>query len=93
MNDESVKEVLGFTNKQLHTQDKGRKHDSKLMACLQTIPMLSLYVCGAFWISGPDADDYAAHPLVYLYSLGLASVLLSVSLMRSPLFPMITFFP
>lgn len=75
----NVSGVLQFdpTTKHVNKQDRGKKHDSKFIAVLQILPIVSVFVCGGFWISGPDAPTYARYPVLYLFALGLSCVFLT----------------
>lgn len=60
----------------------GNKHVSKPLALSQLIPIAILFVLGTLWISGPNAETYAAYPTVFLFAVGIGYVLFSVRCME-----------
>lgn len=78
----NVSNVLTAKTDAIPAAELGNKHVSKPLAMSQLIPIAILLVLGSLWISGPDAETYAAYPIVFLFAIGIGYVLFSV---RPPL--------
>lgn len=74
----NVTNVLNAPADAIPRSELGNKHVSKPLAVSQLIPIAILLVLGSLWVAGPNADDYAAYPVVFLFAIGIGYVLFSV---------------
>jgi ethanolaminephosphotransferase len=74
----NVTNVLNAPADAIPRAELGNKHVSKPLAISQLIPIAILLVLGSLWVSGPNRDDYAAYPVVFLFAIGIGNVLFSV---------------
>lgn len=69
-----------LTGPPIPSDELGNKHVSKHLAMLQLIPIGILLLLGSLWIMGPDAENYAKYPVLFLYPIGIGYVFFSVSI-------------
>lgn len=74
----NITNVLTVKPDAIPKAELGNKHVSKPLAVSQLIPIAILLALGSLWIGGPDAEDYAAYPVVFLFAIGIGYVLFSV---------------
>lgn len=74
----NITNVLTAKPDAIPKSELGNKHVSKPLAVSQLIPIAILLALGSLWIGGPDAEDYAAYPVVFLFAIGIGYVLFSV---------------
>ncbi|DBA04672.1 TPA: hypothetical protein N0F65_012255 [Lagenidium giganteum] len=79
----NIMHVLSSDRPQIPADELGNKHVAKHLALMQLIPVGVLLVLGQLFISGPDAEDYAAHPIIILYSLGIGYCFFSTRMIVS----------
>lgn len=63
--------------------EAGNKERAKGLAMLQLVPPCLLVVLGWLWIAGPNADNYNAYPVLFLFAHGVGYVLLSTRMIVS----------
>jgi ethanolaminephosphotransferase len=74
----NIVNVLRTPLSAMPADEAGNKHRGQALAMVQLIPLVVLAALGAFWISGPNADDFQAYPIVFLVAHGIGYVLFSV---------------
>lgn len=77
----NVSNVL--TGPPIPSDELGNKHVSKALAMVQLVPIGILLVLGSLWIMGPDADNYARYPVLFLFPIGIGYVFFSTRMIVS----------
>nr|CCA20429.1 CDPalcohol phosphatidyltransferase putative [Albugo laibachii Nc14] len=68
---------------QIPSDELGHKQVSKLLACIQLIPVALVTILSWLWISGPNEAQYREFPLLFLGPIGILYVLLSTRMIVS----------
>ncbi|KAJ0408743.1 hypothetical protein P43SY_001967 [Pythium insidiosum] len=79
----NILNVLHTPLEAMPAAEAGHKQREKPVALFQLVPLSIILALGAMWISGPNADDYAKYPLVFLFAHGIAFVLFSTRMIVS----------
>ncbi|KAG3085357.1 hypothetical protein PI124_g9523 [Phytophthora idaei] len=79
----NISNVLRATPDAIPRDELGNKHISKHLALIQLIPIGILLVLGSLWICGPDAENYANYPVLFLFPIGIGYVFFSTRMIVS----------
>ncbi|TDH73069.1 uncharacterized protein CCR75_009054 [Bremia lactucae] len=79
----NISNVLRAAPDAMPSDELGNKHISKQLALFQLIPIGILLALGSLWICGPDAENYANYPVLFLFPMGIGYVYFSTRMIIS----------
>ncbi|KAF1788898.1 Vacuolar protein sorting-associated protein 13, C-terminal [Phytophthora cactorum] len=79
----NISNVLRAAPDAIPRDELGNKHISKHLALIQLIPIGILLVLGSLWICGPDTENYANYPVLFLFPIGIGYVFFSTRMIVS----------
>lgn len=79
----NISNVLTAAPGAIPSDELGNKQVSKALAMFQLIPIGILLVLGSLWICGPDAENYANYPVLFLFPIGIGYVFFSTRMIVS----------